>query len=468
MYYRAVAATSTGLSQLFTNMIGTLAVILVTAAFIGGSDLMTRLFGSKNKWKTAVFFGVLGGIFGIYGTMSGIRLEGAIISVRDIGPMLAGFTGGPFGGLIAGFIAGLHRFLTGILSSTKTPEIEVSYACVIATISIGFMCGILSLKFNEKLKKPLWALLTGIMMEIFHLALVLLIVPSPYGFSIVKSIFLPFILVNAIGFTLMISMINYIEKQRAITLERSRLKTELEVATVIQRSLLPPITDSYPGRSELALAASMTPAKEVGGDFYDLFFVDKDRLAFVVADVSGKGVPAALFMATSKTTLQSCVRDYPSLSDAITVANESLCRNNTAQMFVTAWIGVLDLCTGALTFVCAGHNPPVLISGGHPEYVRRRSGLVLAGMEGVPYREQSLTLNAGDCLYLYTDGVTEAENVAHELFGEERLAACLEQSAEKEPGEIIADVKSAIDAHVGEAEQFDDITMLCIRYLGKA
>ena len=468
MYYRAVATASTGLYQFFTNMIGTLAVILVIASFIGGSDLVSRLFGSKKSWKNAVFFGIIGGIFGIYGTMSGIQLEGAIISVRDIGPMLAGFTGGPFGGLIAGFIAGLHRFLTGFFSSTETPAIEVTYACVIATISIGFMCGVLSRRFNEKLKKPQWALVTGVAMEIFHLALVLLIVPSPYGFSIAKSIFLPFILVNAIGFTLMISMIDYIERQRAITLERSRLKTELEVATVIQRSLLPPITDTYPGRSELALAASMNPAKEVGGDFYDLFFVDKDRLAFVVADVSGKGVPAALFMATSKTTIQSCVRDYPSLSDAITAANDSLCRNNTAQMFVTAWIGVLDLCTGALTFVCAGHNPPALISGGNPEYIRHRSGLVLAGMEGVPYREQTLTLRAGDCLFLYTDGVTEAENTAHELFGENRLAVCLEQSAANEPAEIIEDVKSAIDVHVGSAEQFDDITMLCIRYLGKA
>ena len=140
---------------------------------------------------------------------------------------------------------------------------------------------------------------------------------------------------------------------------------------------------------------------------------------------------------------------------------------NTAQMFVTAWIGVLDLSTGALNFVCAGHNPPVLISDGKPEFIKRRSGLVLAGMEGVPYREQSLTLRKNDRLFLYTDGVTEAENTAHDLFGEERLAACLEQSAEKAPDEIIADVKTAIDAHAGGAEQFDDITMLCIRYLGR-
>ena len=453
------------LTAFFTNMIGTLAVILVIAAFIGGSELMTKFFGSKTNWKYSLFAGLLGGIFGIYGTMSGMELNGAIISVRDIGPMLAGFTGGPLGGLIAGVIAGAHRYFVG---STETQTAQLmTYACIIATVCIGVICGFLSRKFHDKLKKPWWALLTGVVMEIFHLSLVLLIVrPFDAALGIVKSIFLPFILVNAVGFTLMIAMISYIEKQRAITLERSRLKTELEVATVIQHSLLPPITETYPGRPEIGIAASMDAAKEVGGDFYDVFFVDRDRLAFVIADVSGKGIPAALFMATSKTTIQNCVRDYPTLSEAITVANDSLCSNNTAQMFVTAWIGVLDLSTGALTFVCAGHNPPVLISDGIPEFIKRRGGFVLAGMEGIPYREQTMTLKKGDRLFLYTDGVTEAENRTHELFGEGRLADCLKDDADKAPEEIIADVKAAIDAHANGAEQFDDITMLCIRYLG--
>ena len=453
------------LTAFFTNMIGTLAVILVIAAFIGGSEVLTKFFGSKMNWKYSLFAGLLGGVFGIYGTMSGLELNGAIISVRDIGPMLAGFTGGPLGGLIAGVIAGVHRFFVG---STETQTAQLTtYACIIATVCIGVMCGFLSRKFHDKLKKPWWALLVGIVMEIFHLSLVLLIVkPFDAALGIVKSIFLPFILVNAVGFTLIITMISYFEKQRIISQERSRLKTELEVATVIQHSLLPPITETYPGRPEIGLAASMDAAKEVGGDFYDVFFVDRDRLAFVIADVTGKGIPAALFMATSKTTIQNCVRDFPTLSEAITVANDSLCSNNTAQMFVTAWIGVLDLSTGALTFVCAGHNPPVLISDGIPEYIKRRSGLVLAGMEGVKYREQTLTLKKGDRLFLYTDGVTEAENSAHALFGEQRLADCLKTDAEKDPDEIIADVKAAIDAHANGAEQFDDITMLCIRYLG--
>ncbi len=469
------------LTVFFTNMIGTLAVILVIAAFIGGSELMTKFFGSKMNWKYSLFAGLLGGIFGIYGTMSGLNLNGAVISVRDIGPMLAGFTGGPLGGLIAGVIAAVHRFIYGLINNNydlTAPDtwdfnpapMRVTIACISATICIGVMCGVLARKFNKKLKKPWWALLTGVVMEIFHLSLVILIVRPPEnpnaGLDIAKAIALPFILVNAVGFTLMIAMISYIERQREITLERSRLKTELEIATVIQHSLLPPITETFPGKREIEIAASMDAAKEVGGDFYDLFFVDKDRLAFVIADVSGKGVPAALFMATSKTTIQNCVRDYPTLSEAITVANDSLCSNNTAQMFVTAWIGVLDLSSGALSFVCAGHNPPVLISNGTPEFIKRRSGFVLAGMEGIPYREQTMTLKKGDRLFLYTDGVTEAENKAHALFGEQRLVDCLEASADKTPEEIVSDVKAAIVAHANGAEQFDDITMLCIRYLG--
>lgn len=459
------ATSSASLTAFFTNMIGTLAVILVIAAFISGSELLTRFFGSTRSWKYALFTGALGGLFGIYGTMTGLELNGAIISVRDIGPMLAGFTGGPLGGLIAGVIAGVHRFFAGS-DTTETAKL-VTYACIIATVCIGLMCGFLSAKFRDRLKKPWWAFTTGVVMEIFHLSLVLLIVkPFDAALGIVKAIYLPFILVNAIGFTLMITMINYFEKQRAITLERSRLKTELEVATVIQRSLLPPITPDYPNRPEIGIAASMDPAKEVGGDFYDVFFVDPDRLAFVVADVSGKGIPAALFMATSKTTIQNCVRDFPTLSEAVSMANDGLCRNNTAQMFVTAWIGVLHPATGELTFVCAGHNPPLLVTDGTPEYIKRRSGFVLGGMEGMKYREQTLTLKKGDRLFLYTDGVTEAENKSHELFGEERLLACLAQSGEKEPEKILSDVKAAVELHVNGAEQFDDMTMLCVSYRG--
>ena len=165
--YGSIAATSSAdLTVFFTNMIGTLAVILVLAAFISGSELLTRFFGSNRSWKYALLTGVLGGLFGIYGTMTGLELNGAIISVRDIGPMLAGFTGGPLGGLLAGVIAGVHRYFVGSTDSS-TAQL-VTYACIIATVCIGLICGFLSWKFRNRLKKPWWAFATGVMMEIFQ------------------------------------------------------------------------------------------------------------------------------------------------------------------------------------------------------------------------------------------------------------------------------------------------------------
>ena len=465
MYSSVITVTVEDLRPYFINMIGTLAVILVIAAFIGGSELMRKYSGGERNWRNSAIAGVLGGLFGIYGTMTGVTYGDAIISVRDIGPMLAGFTGGPAGGLIAGLIAGVHRFLVG--SRASATAVEVTYACITATVCIGLMCGLLARRFRQGHVKHWVAFLTGVVMEAFHLSLLLLFVkPFAAAAAIVKAIYLPFILVNAAGFTLLIVMIGYIDRQRTIMIESSRLKTELEVANVIQRSLLPPITEGYPARAELAVAASMDTAKEVGGDFYDAFFVDRDRLAFVIADVSGKGIPAAMFMVSSKTVIQNCVRDYPSLAEAVAEVNSSLCRNNTAEMFVTAWIGVLHLPSGKLTFVNAGHNPPVLVSDGGASFIRKRGGVVLAAMEGVRYRESSLEMKKGDCLFLYTDGVTEAEDRKHELFGEERLRACLEGTAGMAPGEVLSRVKEAVSEHVSGFDQFDDITMLCMRYEG--
>ncbi len=440
----------------FTNMIGSVAVILVVAAVIGAKDLLSKFFGaSRRRWVYSLLAGVLGGVLGVYGNLAGISLNGAVISVRDIGPMLAGFTGGPLGGLIAGAICGVHRYFMGGITAT---------ACVVATCCIGIICGTLSWKLHDKLIKPYWAFAVGAAMETFHLGLVLLMVkPFDTAFGIVKTIALPFILVNSVGFTLLISMITYIDKQKRIAFERNRLQSELEVATVIQHSLLPVLSDKYPGRPEIGVAASMDAAKEVGGDFYDVFFVDKDRIAFVIADVSGKGVPAALFMATSKTTIQNCVRDIPSLDEAMMTANNALCGNNEAEMFVTAWIGVLEISTGVLSFISAGHNPPVLIGENGAEFLKRKNCFVLAGMEGVRYREETAQLKKGDKLFLYTDGITEAHDRGNALYGEERLAGLLSGLYAADENEVIESVKKDVKLFANGREQFDDMTMLCFK-----
>ena len=443
------------MSAMFSKMIGTLAVILIISAIFGTSDIISKLIKNKKKWMYSLITGILGGAFGIYGNISGFNLNGAVISVRDIGPMLAGFTGGPLGGLIAGAIAGLHRLSMGGITAQ---------ACVVATCCIGLICGVLSHKWHKVIAKPHFALLLSACMEAFHLCIVLIMVkPFATALEIVRQIALPFIVVNALGFMIMIAIINYTERQRQLAVERSRLQSELEIATTIQHSLLPRITEDYPGVKELDISASMEAAKEVGGDFYDIFYVDSTHLAFVIGDVSGKGVPAALFMATAKITLQNCIRDIPDLSEALASANNVLCQRNEAEMFVTLWVGIYDLTQETLTFVSAGHNPPVLLHNGTASYLKVKNSFVLAGMENMKYTKHCIPFAQGDVLYLYTDGVTEADDKGNRAFGEERLLDCFAGKGDSSPAEIIAHVRESVEAFIKGNRQFDDMTMLCFK-----
>lgn len=447
---------------MFTQMIGTLAVILVVAAFIGGSDIISKITSKNKKWVYSVFAGIMGGLFGIYGNLSSFQLGGARVSVRDIGPMLAGFTGGPIGGLIAGLMAAIHRIFIGF--KTIDAPGDTTLACAIATTLIGIICGIISLKKHKILEKPLFALLISALMEVMHLSIVLIVTkPFDKALETVKQIAIPFIAVNALGFCLMIIIITYMERQRKMTVEKSRLESELEVASVIQHSLLPGISNTYPGRKEVEVDGYMKTAKEVGGDFYDLFFVRPTKIAFVIGDVSGKGVPAALFMASSKIILQNCVRDIKDLSEAVKTANNAICDRNEADMFITIWVGVLDLESGELNFVSAGHNAPVLSRGNHAEFLQEKNNFVLAGMQGVEYKGQKIQLEDNDVICLYTDGVTEAEDKNHNLFGEDRLLNCF-RSDLNDPTELIGEVRKSINEFINGNSQFDDITMLCFKW----
>ncbi len=441
----------------FISMIETLAVMLVMALFLGSGKLYGKFFGEKRSIKYSIIAGLFGGLLAIYGNLAAVQTSGgALVSVRDMGPMIAGFAGGPIGGVIAGIIAGVHRFTMG--GVTK-------YACIVATFLIGLACGLIS-KFSKlKQMKPWHSLLIGAGMELFHLSMVLLIVrPFDTALQIVKEMIIPFVLINAVGFTMMIAFINYMENQRAMQAERSRMQSELHVASTIQHSLLPKLSDTYPGRDELDVYATMIPAKEVGGDFYDIFFVDSNRIAFLIGDVSGKGIPAALFMASAKTILQNCIRDMPNLTSALSKANDALCEGNDAEMFVTIWVGILNIETGELKFSSCGHNPPILLSENKAEYIRIKPGFVMAGMEDVQYRENTTQINKGDTILLYTDGVVEAETKDHKLYGEERLIECLESLGDVNAETLVDEVKKSVDTFINGNSQFDDLTMLCIKY----
>ena len=244
----------------------------------------------------------------------------------------------------------------------------------------------------------------------------------------------------------------------------ARFDKDLEIAKQIQHSALPSVFPPYPNRKDFSIFASMDAAKEVGGDFYDFYLVDENHLAFVVADVSGKGIPGAMFMMTSKTLIKSFAESGLPVHEVLTNVNTQLCVNNEAGMFVTAWMGILDLKTGIIKFANAGHNPPLVKhKNGTYEYLKGKVNFVLAGMDMVKYKEQELQLQPGDKIYLYTDGVTEAHNSQNELFGEERLLESLNSTKGMSVEEICKKVKKDVDAFVCDAEQFDDITMLCVR-----
>lgn len=259
-----------------------------------------------------------------------------------------------------------------------------------------------------------------------------------------------------------------LERQIKDSEERQRISTELDVATRIQADMLPCIFPAFPDRPEFDIYATMNPAKEVGGDFYDFFMVDDTHLAIVIADVSGKGVPAALFMVIGKTLINDHTKPGTDLGEVFSEVNELLCRSNNEGLFITAFEGVLNLVTGEFSFVNAGHEMPFIArAGGAYEAHRLRPGFVLAGMEDMVYQSGSIQLSPGDKIFQYTDGVTEATNAAHELYGMKRLTEVLARNTDKKPAELLPIIKADIDAFVGEAPQFDDITMLCVSYLKK-
>ena len=261
--------------------------------------------------------------------------------------------------------------------------------------------------------------------------------------------------------------VNYVEKVKEITAEKERISTELAMANAIQTSQLPQIFPPFPDRKEFDLFASMRPAKEVGGDFYDFFLVDHDHVGLVMADVSGKGVPAALFMMIAKTLIKNRVSNGESLASAMANVNEQLQEGNEAGMFVTVWLCVLELSTGKGVVVNAGHEHPALRrAGGTYELVKYKHSPAMGTMDGLTFTEREFRLQPGDSFFVYTDGVAEATSLDDELFGTQRMLDALNKDPGAPPKQILRNVMKSIREFVGKAEQFDDITMLCLKYVG--
>ncbi len=257
----------------------------------------------------------------------------------------------------------------------------------------------------------------------------------------------------------------YMEQVAKAAAEKQRIESELDVARNIQLGMLPGKL-ACPGYD---IAGMMLPAKEVGGDFYDFFPVGEDKLCFVVADVSGKGVGAALFMTIAKTVIKTAAQANDMTADELLcIANDLLCQENPAELFVTAYVGIMNIGTGEVSYACAGHNPPIICrQNGGAEFIPVKNKLPLAAMEGIKYPIMHTKLLAGETFVLYTDGITEATNKENELFGDTRLLDAVKNLQGVSCREVIGRVKSNVDIFVAEAPQFDDITIVAIRNTGE-
>lgn len=326
--------------------------------------------------------------------------------------------------------------------------------CILALV-LFFIIGLVSSRFSRTLVEPIEELTHGV--EIisqgnldYHLDI--------HTDGEIKD------LADAFS-TMTVDLKNYIENLNKVTAERERIGAELNVAAKIQEDMLPKIFPAFPDRKEFDVIAKMDPAKAVGGDFYDFFMTDEDHLAIVMSDVSSKGVPAALFMVIAKTLIKNYACQMDDLGKVYQVVNNQLCEGNDEGMFVTSFMAVITISTGEMEYVNAGHNPQLWMHDGDTfDWIRTEPGFVLAGLPGIPYVSHKLQLSHGDRIFLYTDGVTEAQNSAEELFGEERLLESLNRYGRKPMDQLLPAVRADVDAFVDGAEQFDDITMLAFEY----
>ena len=288
----------------------------------------------------------------------------------------------------------------------------------------------------------------------------------PLASQVLSTVFFGITAVQASALIAILLIHGVLVADRGKRLESTR--TELDMAAQIQAAMMPSIFPAFPDRPEFDIYASMDPAKEVGGDFYDFFLIDNDHLCIVMADVSGKGVPASLFMMISKIILQSCAMLELSAVDTLRKTNEAICSNNPMEMFVTVWLGILDLNTGRLVAANAGHEYPALMHrGGRFELLRDKHGLVLGALDGAVYNDYEIMMDPGSKIFLYTDGVPEAFDENENMFGTDRMIEALNKEPEADPVGILGNVRDAVSSFTGAADQFDDMTMLCIEYKGR-
>jgi phosphoserine phosphatase RsbU/P len=439
------------------SLINCVAVIVVIAYFLTRSPLFKRVLEKSMTWKDQLLMVLIFGMFSIYGTLGGFRILGGIASIRDLGPVVAGLLAGPVVGLGAGIIGGIHRYLQGGFTAT---------ACGIAPIVAGLAGGVVYLFKRNRFLGVGRAVLLMIGVELIHMAVVIAISqPREEAIALVKSAIIPIVSANAIGIGIYGFIMENLLKERALEKAKLTMEGELSVAREIQMSLVPKTFPPVPEREEFSLYATLEPAKEVGGDLYDFYFVGDNRFFFMIGDVSGKGVPAALFMAVTRTVMKAKMQPGDvGLGLIVSNVNRTLCEGNDASMFVTAFCGFLDITTGDVTYINAGHNPPAVVTAdGSASFLKLTANVPLGVMDDMNYEEGKLHLEPGDTLVLYTDGVTEAMNRQKDFFTEARLLNVLSGTNRTSARGVVEKTMSAVHQFAAGANPADDITLLVLR-----
>jgi sigma-B regulation protein RsbU (phosphoserine phosphatase) len=452
------------IGDILIDLIKTACVIIAFAYIVTRTTFFNNILDRKFTPLNVAILIILFGILSIFGTYGGLKLpSGAIANIRDLGPMVAGLVGGPIVGLGAGLIGGIHRYFLGGF---------VCVPCGLSTVLAGLLGGLVYL-INKRRFLNIWqAVLFAVFIELMHMGLTLLIAkPYDAALAVVQEVILPMVSANAIGMAIFAFIISNLIKERRTAVEKEKYRHELErkefeieTARKIQQSFLP---EAPPNLKGFQLAALSLPALQVGGDFYDFIPVAGNRLGIVIADVSGKGVPAALFMGLSQAIIRASTTDDSPPADSIKKANVLILNEARSNMFVTMFYAELDPERKLLRYVNSGHNPPLLYKGSTGDIIQLEAkGIALGVMDEVNFEEKQLALEKDDVIVLYTDGVTEAIDKTKGEFGKERLRQVILQNNKLAAGDIIEKIKNEVLFFSSGEPQFDDITLVILRVTG--
>lgn len=445
--------------QVVVTLINSMAVMSVIAYGLSHSRFYDEFLQKKVTWKSRLIIIMIFGLLSIYGSLSGFKFMGALANTRDLGPALAGLFAGPVAGVGAGLIGAIHRYFMGGFTSVS---------CSLATVVSGLVGGLVFMWKREQFVGVTGAVVVAAFNQILHSGLALLIArPFEQAMDIVEKFTLPMIAANAVGMAVYASIVVNLVKQRSWEHEKHIIEGELNAAREIQMSMVPKIFPPFPERQEFELSAVLEPAKEVGGDFYDFFFVDQHHLVFLLGDVSGKGIPASLFMAVTKTLLKAEANENTGIDQVLFRVNNELCKGNEMSMFATVFCGIIDTRTGKVEYSNAGHNPPVLCRRAeNPGFLETQGSLAIGTFEDSPYVKKTLTLGMGDTIIIYSDGVTEAMNKDEALFSEERLLQSLTAVQGEHTDKLLKKILADVHGFAAGAMQSDDITILALQYKG--